>query len=64
MIVRPIEVVSTWKRIAAEFDVSVSTAKKWRNEGAPIRLIDGEWKCDKAELWTWLDRRADKMSAA
>ncbi|BDQ35912.1 hypothetical protein SYK_06810 [Pseudodesulfovibrio nedwellii] len=54
MIIRPVETVKGWKRIAKRFGRDERTVKKWQKEGAPIFFIDGFWIAEVAEVWSWL----------
>lgn len=65
MILRPVETIRGWEKIAKRMGRSVYLVQKWQNQGAPIYLIDGKWTAEIAELWTWLkDPEGYNQSAA
>lgn len=64
MILRPIETVRGWEKIAERMGRSVYLVQKWQKQGAPIYLVDGKWTAEIAELWAWVKNPQEYSQSA
>lgn len=55
MVVRPVEIVTGLDKIGKLFGVGRNTVRAWASvEDSPIRLVEGKYMAEKAELWEWV----------